>query len=144
MKLASFDLEIAKAVEGDDWRRNAVGDQLRDGDDQQPAYDRPRRQSVAADLEGRSAVVDGRRGRYGPQAVNGWPRGITPIVTVNGAGFDFAVLARSRGMVAECADLMLNHHCDMMMMSVCNWGWRVGRSPLAHGAGVQASYTMSA
>ena len=57
------------------------------------------------------------------------------IVTVNGAGFDFAVLAEESGMVAECADLAINHHCDMMLISVCKLGWPVGLEALAIGAG---------
>ena len=71
------------------------------------------------------------RGLMGPLA-----DGFT-IVTVNGAGFDFAVLAEESGMVAECADLAINHHCDMMLISVCKLGWPVGLEAPAIGAGVK-------
>ena len=104
MKLASFDLEIAKAVEGDDWQTQRLGI------------------SCAAvmlpemNVSGAAGLVRNLAGL----AADGYT-----LVTVNGAGFDFAVLAEESGMVAECADLMLNHHCDLMMMSVCRlpWGW---------------------
>ncbi len=59
------------------------------------------------------------------------------IVTVNGLGFDFRILAEESGMVEECAELALNHHCDLMFVSVCALGWRVGLDILAVGAGVE-------
>lgn len=132
MKLASFDLEIAKVVEGEDWQaqrplgiscaavsfsayKPLVGDLVWSGE---PIMTKSHCQEMVRNLQ--TLVADG-----------------FTIVTVNGAGFDFSVLAEESGMVAECADLMLNHHCDMMMMSVCRLGWRVGLESLAHGAGVQ-------
>ena len=60
------------------------------------------------------------------------------IVTVNGIGFDFDILAEESGMWAECADLALHHHCDLMMMSVCELGWRTGLDAFAKGAGVES------
>jgi hypothetical protein len=36
-----------------------------------------------------------------------------------------------------CADIALNHHCDLMFMSVCELGWPVGLQALAEGAGVK-------
>ena len=137
MKLASFDLEIAKAVEGDDWQAQ-----------------RPLGISCAMAMTNNPLTTDPGDNPWlltwkgDPQLSMGGAEDMVrklqwlaewdyTIVTVNGAGFDFAVLAEESGMVAECADLMLNHHCDMMMMSVCKLGWRVGLESLAHGAGVQ-------
>lgn len=143
MKLVSFDLEIAKAVEGDDWQAQrplgiscaAAAWYPREsskiwnslmwfaGDDfsNQPwsgAMTQNQCRKIVKDL--RDMVADG-----------------ATIVTVNGLGFDFSILAEESGMVEECADLALNHHCDMMLMSVCYHGWPVGLDALAAGAGVQ-------
>ncbi|MCB0184331.1 MAG: hypothetical protein KDE31_08705, partial [Caldilineaceae bacterium] len=60
------------------------------------------------------------------------------IATVNGVGFDFQILAEESGMWRECADLALNHHCDLMLMSVCGKGWRTGLDAFAVGAGVES------
>ena len=60
------------------------------------------------------------------------------IVTVNGLAFDFDILAEESGMVAECADLAINHHCDMLFMSVCHFGWMVGLDALCAGAKVES------
>lgn len=157
MKLASFDLEIAKAVEGDDWQTQRLGISC-------AAVMLPEMnvsgaaglvRNLAGLLEGpdldlryfyeismnQSSVMQPQMSVSGAAGVVCHLAGLAAdgftIVTVNGAGFDFAVLAEESGMVAECADLMLNHHCDLMMMSVCRLGWRVGLERLAHGAGVQ-------
>jgi hypothetical protein len=60
------------------------------------------------------------------------------FVTVNGLAFDFEVLAEESGLYAECAYLALNHHCDLMLMSVCRLGWRTGLDAFAKGAGVES------
>lgn len=60
------------------------------------------------------------------------------IVTVNGLGFDFQILAEESGMWRECADLALNHHCDLMLASVCAKGWRTGLDSFAKGAGIKS------
>ena len=133
MKLASFDLEIAKAVEGHDWRVQrplgiscaAVADTV---DGQSVQYRMMSDDAPAMSAERCRWIVDVLRN----YADNGFT-----IVTVNGAGFDFSVLAEESGMAAECADLMLHHHCDLMMMSVCKLGWRVGLEALATSAGVK-------
>jgi hypothetical protein len=41
-------------------------------------------------------------------------------------------------MWKECADLALNSHCDLMLMSVCALGWRTGLDAFAKGAGVES------
>lgn len=60
------------------------------------------------------------------------------FVTVNGLGFDFQILAEESGMWRECADLALNYHCDLMMMTVCAKGWRTGLDSLAKGAEIES------
>lgn len=147
MKLAAFDLEIAKEVDGPDWQAQrplgiscaAVAFPIGNpggpgrmiwndlmwfaGDDwtNQPAtgpMTRNQCRQIVRDLQ--NMVADG-----------------SILVTVNGLGFDFAILAEESGMAAACADLALNHHCDLMLMSVCRLGWPVGLDALADGMGVQ-------
>ena len=131
MKLAAFDLEIAKEVEGEDWQlQRPLGIScaallIQDGENTTTRlYHAPERMSsddcfmLVADLIDLAGA------------------GFT-IVIVNGLGFDFAILAEESGMVDECADLALNHHCDLMLMSVCYHGWPVGLDALAQGAGVE-------
>lgn len=133
MKLVSFDLEIAKAVTGDDWQAQrplgiscaAVADTV---DGQAVQYRMMSDDAPAMDADRCRWIVDVLRN----YADNGFT-----LVTVNGAGFDFSVLAEESGMVVECADLMLHHHCDLMLMSVCKLGWPVGLEALATSAGVK-------
>lgn len=56
------------------------------------------------------------------------------IVTVNGAGFDFRVLAEETGQHERCARLAAGH-IDFMAICLCQYGWRVGLDTLAKGAG---------
>lgn len=55
------------------------------------------------------------------------------ILTWNGLGFDFDVLAEESGMYEECRDLALNHHVDMMFHFVCLKGYPVSLSKAAEG-----------
>lgn len=132
MKIAAFDLEIAKAVEGDDWQSQRplgiscaaakgviVGKEPRGFDctwSEKPQLSREMCQKMVVDLQ--KIANDG-----------------YVICTVNGAAFDFDILAEESGMVAECAELAANH-CDFLVMAVCQFGWRVGLDALAAGAGV--------
>ena len=59
------------------------------------------------------------------------------IVTVNGLGFDFQILAEESDMWRECAYIALLHHCDFMLMSLCGKGWPTGLNALAEYAGSQ-------
>jgi hypothetical protein len=43
------------------------------------------------------------------------------IVTWNGTGFDFDILAEESGMLAECKGLAVNH-VDMMFHVLCRLG----------------------
>lgn len=130
MKLAAFDIEIAKEVEGDDW-----------------LVSRPLGISCAAvRAEGVELTYDSRYYGSGqlPEHVCQWivehlsslvEIGHT-IVTVNGAGFDFDILAEESGLHAECAELAMNH-IDLCFMPLCRFGWPVGLDALAKGQGVE-------
>lgn len=133
MKLAAFDLEIAKEVEGPDWQAqrplgiSCAAVALSNGELDHYYW------SQAAYEDRMTAIQAGRVVNYLQSVVS---RSYT-LITVNGLAFDFAILAEESGMVAECADLALNHHCDLMLMSVCRHGWPVGLDALAEGANVQ-------
>ena len=58
-----------------------------------------------------------------------------PIVTWNGLGFDFDVLAEESGLYDECKELALNH-IDMMFQFFCMRGFPVGLDATAKGLGL--------
>jgi hypothetical protein len=55
----------------------------------------------------------------------GYTRAGFTIVTFNGLGFDFQVLAEESGMGLECADMAMNH-IDIMFQWFCRKGWHIG------------------
>jgi hypothetical protein len=57
------------------------------------------------------------------------------VVTWNGLGFDFDVLAEESGMYDECRELALNH-IDMMFQFFCIKGFPVGLDATARGLGL--------
>lgn len=59
------------------------------------------------------------------------------IVTWNGTGFDFRVLAFESGMYEECARLAL-HHVDMMLIVTFTKGWLLGLDTALSAAGIQS------
>jgi hypothetical protein len=61
-------------------------------------------------------------------------RGYT-IVTWNGLGFDFDVLAEESGMVDECRRLA-THHVDLMFHVLCKLGFGVRLDAAAQGMGL--------
>jgi hypothetical protein len=127
MKYCSFDLEIAKEIEGPDW-----GPQ------------RPLGISCAATICTNDAQptlwFDGHYApagsHYGAQMnrddcqelvvylLNQCQAGFIPL-TWNGLSFDFDILAEESGMHAECADLAM-HHVDMMFQVICLLGYPIG------------------
>jgi hypothetical protein len=134
MKIASFDLEIAKELPQDpgDWRQYA-----------------PLGITCAA-----AALSNNGQGISWAKQMNHWNdrhrisvagcRQIVydltelhnagfRIVTWNGTGFDFAVLAQESGMVEECAHLALNH-TDMMLQVTFRKGWYLGLEAALKGA----------
>lgn len=54
------------------------------------------------------------------------------IVTFNGCGFDFSVLAEESGMVDECKQLAM-HHVDLFFFLFCRLGYAPGLDRLAKG-----------
>lgn len=62
-------------------------------------------------------------------------RGFT-ILTHNGCGFDFDILAEESGRHEECAELAL-HHVDMMLHFHCLKGFPVGLNAVAKGLGLE-------
>lgn len=57
------------------------------------------------------------------------------LLTWNGAGFDFDVLAEESGLPERCAALAL-HHVDMMFHFFCLNGYRLGLNTAAKGMGL--------
>lgn len=126
MKAAAFDIEVARAFEGD-WRAAApLGIScaaLALGDPPEvrvwqgiPQLTGAECQSLVRELE---AVVDD---------------GYT-LVTWNGCAFDFAVLAQESGMAAECAELAV-HHVDLMLIVTFSRGHYLGLQRALDGAGL--------
>lgn len=57
------------------------------------------------------------------------------LLTWNGLGFDFDILAEESGMHAECVELALNH-TDMMFQILCLKGFPLGLDAVAKGLGL--------
>jgi len=57
------------------------------------------------------------------------------LLTWNGCGFDFAVLAQESGLHRECAELALQH-VDLMLMVTFTKGWFLGLEKALQGAGL--------
>jgi hypothetical protein len=129
MKLAAFDLEIASILPNaeDDWSRmRGLGISCA---------------AVALEDEGAVQVWQGRPRFTSQQSVElvrrlmalhdqGWL-----LVTWNGCGFDFRVLAEESGMAQECGLLALNH-VDLMLMITFNKGWYLSLEAALQGAGL--------
>lgn len=58
------------------------------------------------------------------------------ILTWNGLGFDFRILAEESGLSRECCDLAVDH-VDMMFHVLCRLGFAVGLESAAKGLGVR-------
>ncbi len=58
------------------------------------------------------------------------------ILTWNGLGFDFDILAEESGMVADCVDLAMGH-IDMMFHVFCLKGYAIGLDKAAKGMGLK-------
>lgn len=57
------------------------------------------------------------------------------LVTWNGLGFDFDILAEESGMPGECAELA-SHHIDMLFHAVCVLGHPISLQKAAEGMGI--------
>ena len=64
-----------------------------------------------------------------------WHNAGYTVITWNGLGFDFDVLAEESGMVDECKELALKH-VDMMFQFFCMKGFPVGLDAVARGLGL--------
>lgn len=151
MKIAAFDLEIAKVLPEDetDWQAHrplgvsCAAYYATDGN--YTVYPRPYIDEDTGELDDLVLTDDESGAKLHNPAVRDFverlqgyaDQGYT-IVTVNGVGFDFQILAEESGMWSECANLALSHHCDFMLMSVCKLGWRTGLDAFAIGADVES------
>jgi hypothetical protein len=131
----AFDIETARITEnGSDWRSQrplgiscaatlmADADQPRlwyGGTDRQSPKDRMSREEAAALVR---FLED--------QVAHGYT-----ILTWNGTGFDFDVLAEESHMLPECRALTIDH-VDMMFQAFCALGHGVGLDAAARGMGV--------
>lgn len=129
MKLAAFDIETAKEFpdDVDDWKTFAplgmACAAIAYNDSEKPSMwqgtpqmTQDKCQKLVKELQA--------------LAKNGYK-----IVTWNGCSFDFAVLAEESGMLAECADLAMNH-IDMMLIVTFTKGWFLGLQKALEGAGL--------
>ena len=128
MKFAAFDLEIAKPVEGDDWKGQ-----------------RPLGISCAAVLpDGMEPYFWTGKPQLSQSGVKSsvkmlyWliEKGYT-VVTWNGAAFDFDILAEESGEHEACAQLAMNH-VDLMAIVVATQGHYLGLDKAAVGCGVES------
>lgn len=143
MPLAAFDLEIATELSGDDrnWLRHgpigiSCAALMREGVDSTPLvmfdpqgsphlFD-PKTKGVTR--EGASLLVEA--------LSDAARRGFT-VVTWNGLGFDFQVLALESGLHSECVALAWNS-IDMMFQVVCANGHRLKLDTALAGMGLES------
>jgi hypothetical protein len=132
----AFDIETAKDIPGDDfnWRAHrplgiACAATLASDTDQPLLWygktgdASPQPRMSRADAEGLVQYLSG-------MAAKGFK-----IVTWNGMGFDFDILAEESGAAASCAECALGH-VDMMFQVVCSLGYPIGLDNAAHGMGL--------
>ena len=129
MKLASFDIEIAKDLGDniDNWIDHvplgitcgavAFSDQPEIKYWQAPEQ-LGKEESIAMVRDLQSIVGEG-----------------YSLLTWNGAGFDFQVLAHESGMFEECGELALNH-IDMMLLVTFDKGWYLSLQTALEGPGL--------
>ena len=129
MKLASFDLEIAKV--------------LPENVDNILAYAPLGISCAATAFEDKSDVTfwqgtpqqSKQECQKLVQDLLGYVASGYTLVTWNGCNFDFRVLAQESGMVAECGQLALNH-VDLMLIVTFTKGWLLGLDKALSGAGI--------
>jgi len=129
MKLAAFDIETAKEFPDnvDDWRKfgplGIACAAISYSDSEKPSIRHGAPQMTQEKCQILVKELQDLTGR-------GYK-----IVTWNGCGFDFALLAEESGMLAECADLAMNH-IDMMLIVTFTKGWFLGLQKALEGAGL--------
>ncbi|MEE8399237.1 MAG: ribonuclease H-like domain-containing protein [Desulfobacterales bacterium] len=130
MKIAAFDLEIAKEIPNDvlDWQTiSPLGitcASVAHSDSETPSVWQGVPQMTREECR---ELVGGLQDLVS--------RGYV-LVTWNGCSFDFAVLAEESGMVSECAELAMNH-VDLMLIVTFTKGWFLGLQKALEGAKVE-------
>ncbi len=143
MPLAAFDLEIATELPDDDrdwWRHGPLGIScaglMREGADADPVvmFD----PGVSPDLFDQATKRLTREGatRLVEALSDAVEHGFT-IVSWNGLGFDFRLLALETGLVARCSELAWNS-IDMMFQVVCVNGYMLALDKALAGMGLQS------
>ena len=136
-KYLAFDIETAKVVsfDGDDWRRYrplgiSCAATLLEGEDMPKIWHggasrrRPARQMKRREI---SELLE-----YLSQKTES---GCT-ILTWNGVGFDFDLLAEESGNSKRCRQLA-NNHVDMMFHVLCRLGFGISLDSAAKGMGIE-------
>jgi hypothetical protein len=143
MALAAFDLEIAKEVPDDDrdWLRHGpvgIGCAafMREGADTTPLVMFDPRSSPHLFDPATKAMTRQGAGLIVEALTTAVRRGFT-IVTWNGLGFDFPVLAAESGLHAECVQLAWDS-VDMMFQLVCVNGHMLSLDTALLGMGLQS------
>ena len=127
MKIASFDLEIAKVLDPEN----------KDFISQGPLGIT----CAACQLEGEVLYWQGRPRMTQQQCqelvsdLQGLVQQGYSLLTWNGMYFDFQVLAQESGLYEECAELALNH-IDLMLIVTFSKGWFVGLQSALEGMGL--------
>ena len=126
MKLLSFDIEISKVIDnfsGDLFKHSPLGISCAAVADEDVKFWQAAPQlSQEESQEMVRALLCYRDEDY-------------TIITWNGCGFDFRLLAEESGMVQECADLAIDH-VDLMLLVTFNKGWYLGLDKALNGAGI--------
>jgi len=124
---AAFDIEIAKQVTGSNWKEQRPlgisAAALAHDHDQITTWSAPERLSRNQCRQ----IVNDLLDRTGAGC---------RLVTWNGAGFDFDILAEESGMWKQCKHLCL-YHVDLMAIVVCLRGHYLSLTKAAKGAGIE-------
>lgn len=143
MALAAFDIEIAKEIPDDDrdWLRHGpIGIScaafIREGADTTPLVMFDPRKSPDLFDSGTRALSRPGAGLIVEALESAVRRGFT-IVTWNGLGFDFPLLAAESGLHAQCVQLAWDS-IDMMFQLVCVNGYMLKLDTALAGMGLQS------
>lgn len=137
MNYLAFDLETARVIPaGEDWRDHrplgitCYGLAWRDGDEikTQVGFGKDESNSPQPQMSRAECRV------LVEQLVSFVDQGYM-LLTWNGLGFDFDILAEESGMHTECCKLALDH-VDMMFHLVCLKGYMLGLDAAAKGMGL--------
>lgn len=122
MKLASFDLEVARIPQGDDWHNLGISCAVCVFSDRDEA------------IVWQGVPELGRFGSWG--AINALEQIASAgyrLITFNGAGFDFNVMADECTPMALTAKYLARTHIDLFFHLFCILGYAPGLNALANG-----------